>query len=142
MKISLTWKGDAAFSAENERGSEIVFDGPPEYGGKDAGMRPMEGMLSAAAACAAFDVARILRKARRPLRALRVRAEADRAAQIPSVFTRVHLHFIMEGDLRESAAERAVSLSVEKYCSALSIINKTAAVSHSWEILGGDSVRN
>lgn len=135
MKISLTWMQDSAFSAENAHGNQIIFDGPPEHGGTNAGMRPMEGMLSAAAACSAFDVARILKKSRQPLRALRVRAEAERAAATPSVFTRIHLHFMMEGGLRESAAARAVELSVEKYCSALSMLNKTAAVTHSWEII-------
>ena len=134
MKISLTWLGEAAFAAENESGRRVVFDGPPEYGGKNAGMRPMEGMLSAAAACAAFDVARILQKSRQPLRALQVQAEAARAAEVPSVFTRIHLHFVLAGEVRESAAERAVSLGVEKYCSALSMLNKTAAVAHSWEV--------
>ncbi len=134
MKISLKWLQNVAFSAENDSGNRIVFDGPPEYGGENAGMRPMEGMLSAAAACAAFDVVRILQKSRQDLRALRAEVAAERADSIPSVFTRIHLHFIAEGEVRDSAAERAVSLAVEKYCSALSMLHKTAEVTHSWEI--------
>lgn len=134
MKIALEWRGDVAFSAENESGCEVRFDGPPEFGGKNSGMRPMEGMLSAAAACAAFDVVRILLKSRRSLRNLRAEIKADRADSVPAVFTAIHLHFIAEGDLPESAVSRAVSLSVEKYCSALAMLQKTAAISHSFEI--------
>ncbi len=134
MNISLVWLQDSAFEAKNAHGRRIVFDGPSEYGGKNAGMRPMEGMLSAAAACSAFDVAHILKKSRQKLSALRVNIEAERAPSPPAVFTRIHLHFLLGGELRETAAERAVRLSVEKYCSALAMLNKTAAVTHSWEI--------
>lgn len=132
MKVALTWLGDVAFCAENESGKQITFDGPPEHGGKDQGMRPMEGVLSAAAACSAFDVVHILKKSRQSPRAMTVEVQAERAPQ--GVFTRIHLNFLVSGTPRESAVERAVSLSVEKYCSALSMLNKTATVTHSWEI--------
>lgn len=132
MKVALTWLGEVAFCAENERGKQITFDGPPEHGGKDQGMRPMEGVLSAAAACSAFDVVHILKKAGQSPRSMKVEVEAERAPE--GVFTRIHLNFLLSGTSRESSVERAVSLSVEKYCSALAMLNKTAKVTHSWEI--------
>lgn len=134
MNISLVWLQDSAFEAKNAHGRRIVFDGPPEYGGKNAGMRPMEGVLSSAAACAAFDVVRILKKSRQKLSALEVNVEAERAESLPAVFTRIRLHFLLRGEVREPAAKRAAQLSVEKYCSALAMLNKTAAVSYSWEL--------
>lgn len=134
MKVTLNWLQNSAFAAENENGQRIIFDGPAESGGENLGMRPMEGMLSAAAACASFDVRLILQKSKQTLRTLQVNVEADRAETTPAVFTRIHLHFILSGDLRPPAAERAVSLSVDKYCSVLTMLNKTVQVSHSWEI--------
>lgn len=111
-----------------------MFDGPPEYGGKERGMRPMEGVLSGAAACSAFDVVQILKKSRQTPRSLAVEVEATRHSSPPGIFTRIHLHFLLSGELRENAVGRAVSLSVEKYCSALAMLNKTADVTHSWAI--------
>lgn len=134
MNISLVWREGVAFEAENAHGRRIVFDGPPEYGGTNAGMRPMEGVLSAAAACSAFDVVQILKKSRQTLSALAVKVEAERAPSPPAVFTRIHLHFTLGGKLRPAAAARAVQLSADKYCSALAMLNKTATITHSWEI--------
>lgn len=135
MKIEMAWEGGASFAAENEKGRRIVFDGPAEHGGKNLGMRPMEGVLSGAMACAALDVAHILKKSGKgALHSLRVRGEADRADAVPGVFTRIHLHFVAGGNLREAAVDRAVQLGVEKYCSALSMLGKTADITHSWEI--------
>ncbi|MGI9305991.1 MAG: OsmC family protein [Gammaproteobacteria bacterium] len=134
MNLSLVWLQDAAFAAENENNRRIIFDGPPEYGGKNAGMRPMEGLLSATAACSAFDVVRILKKSRQTLRGLKMEIKAERAETPPAVFTNIHFHFILDGELRPAATERAVQLSAEKYCSALAMLNKTAKISHSWEI--------
>lgn len=134
MKISLIWLQDAAFRAENNSQQRIIFDGPPDHGGKNRGMRPMEGVLSATAACSAFDVVNILKKSRQIPRALCVEVESERAKTPPAVFTRIHLRFLLDGELRQSAVERAVMLSVEKYCSALAMLNKTATVTYSWEI--------
>ena len=134
MKITLNWLQNVAFAADNGRGSQIVFDGPPEYGGKDQGMRPMEGVLSGAAACSAFDIVQILKKSRQTLHTLAVEVEAARDSSPPGVFTRIHLHFLLSGELRDSAVARAVSLSVEKYCSALAMLNKTAEITHSWAV--------
>ena len=135
MKIELSWLQDVAFVADNGRAAKIIFDGPPQYGGKDLGMRPMEGMLSAAAACGAFDVVHILKKSRQSLKSLHITIKAERADEIPSVFTRINLHFTLAGELSEVVVKRAISLSVEKYCSALAMLNKTATVEHSWEII-------
>lgn len=134
MKIQLNWREDAAFAATSEGGHEVIFDGAPEVGGKNRGIRPMEGVLSGAAACSALDVVHILKKGRQALRGLQVQAAAERAESVPHVFTAIHLHFVADGDLAENAVARAVELGVEKYCSALAMLGKTAQVTHSFEI--------
>ena len=135
MNITLNWLDGVAFQAETESNHTLIIDGPPEHGGQNRGARPMETFLSGAVACSAFDVVHILKKGKHPLAALSVRASAERATGEPKVFTAIRLHFIASGDgLKESAVERAVSLSVEKYCSALQMLSAVCEVSASWEI--------
>jgi putative redox protein len=102
-------------------------------------MRPMEMVLAGAAACTAFDVVWILRKARQPITDCVVDAEADRAAEEPKVFTRIHLTYRVTGNgLDPKQVERAVKLSKEKYCSATAMLAKTAEVT--FEVVLADAL--
>jgi putative redox protein len=65
-----------------------------------------------------------------------VELEAERADQVPKVFTRIHVHFIVSGDgLANRQVARAVQLSAEKYCSASLMLGKTAEISHDFEVV-------
>lgn len=118
-----------SFVVETESGHALLVDGAPEAGGRNLGARPMELVLAGAAACTAFDVVWILRKARQPVSDCVVEAEADRAERDPKVFTRIHLKYRVAGrGLSRAQVERAVALSKEKYCSATLMLAKTAEV--------------
>ena len=96
----------------------------------------MELVLIGTAGCSAFDVVHILAKGREPIADVAVEVEADRAEQDPRVFTRVHMHFIVKGrGLAREKVERAIELSVEKYCSASAMIAKTAAMKWDLEVI-------
>ena len=83
------------------------------------GVRPMELVLLGLGGCTSFDVVDILKKARQPVSDCETRLEAERSADVPSVFTRIHVHFVVTGaGLSEKQVARAVKLSAEKYCSA------------------------
>jgi putative redox protein len=130
MKARIRWIDEVSFVAETGSGHALVVDGAPEYGGRNIGPRPMELVLAGTAACTAFDVVSILRKARQPIVDCVVEAEVERAATDPKVFTRLHLVYRIYGDgLNPKQVERAVKLSKEKYCSASIMIAKTAEVS-------------
>ena len=104
-------------------------------------MRPMEMVLTGAAACTAFDVVAILRKARQPIADCVVTAAAERAAEEPRVFTRIHLVYTLAGrGLDQHQVERAVKLSKEKYCSATLMLAKTADITFDVVIVEGDRV--
>ena len=135
MKIQLSWLDGVAFSLQTESGHQLLADGAPEHGGQNRGARPMELVLAGAAACAAFDVVHILKKSRREPISLTAEVEAERREDEPRVFTRIHLRFRLQGkNLSAAPVERAIALSVEKYCSALAMLSSTAEVSHSCEI--------
>jgi putative redox protein len=135
MKARVKWVQDATFLGEAGSGHAVVMDGPPEHGGRNLGVRPMEMLLLGMGGCTAFDVVHILRKSRQPISDCVAELEAERAAEDPKIFTRIHVHFIVTGTgLDEKRVARAVSLSADKYCSASIMLGKTAEITHDFEI--------
>jgi len=138
MKTRIKWVEGVSFVGEAGSGHAVIIDGAPESGGRNLGMRPMEMVLTGAAACTAFDVVFILRKGRQPVADVVVTAEAERAPEEPKVFTRIHLVYTIAGrGLDPKQVERAVKLSKEKYCSATIMLAKTAEITTSFEICEG-----
>lgn len=136
MKARVKWVENAMFLAESGSGHVVVMDGPPESGGRNLGVRPMEMLLMGMGGCAAFDVVHILRKGRHDVRNCEAVLEAERAESDPKVFTRIHLHFVVTGKgLTDIIVERAVKLSAEKYCSASLMLGKTAEITHDFEVV-------
>jgi putative redox protein len=135
MQARIKWVQDATFLGEAGSGHAVVMDGPPEHGGRNIGVRPMEMLLLGMGGCTAFDVVHILRKSRQPIEGCVAELEAERADEEPKVFTRIHVHFVVTGKgLDEKRVARAVSLSADKYCSASIMLGKTAEISHDFEI--------
>lgn len=136
MKASIEWTGDAGFLGKTGSGHSVQMDGPPDHGGHNLGPRPMEMLLLGLGGCASFDVTLILRRGRQDITACRAEIEAERAEEDPKVFTRIHMHFIVEGrDVDPKRVERAISMSAEKYCSASIMLAKTATITHDFEII-------
>lgn len=141
MKARVKWVEGVSFVAETGSGHTVVIDGAPEAGGRNIGARPMEVLLAGAAACSAFDVVFILKRARQPVTDCVVEADADRAAVEPKVFTAIRLAFRVAGHgLDPRQVEKAVKLSKEKYCSATIMLAKTAEITATIEIIEGDRV--
>ena len=135
MKARVKWVEGACFLGESPSGHAVVMDGPPEGGGRNLGVRPMEMLLLGLGGCSAYDVVSILRKGRQDVADCYVEIEAGRAERAPKVFTRIHLHFVVVGRaLSEDRVRRAVSLSADKYCSASIMLGKAAEISHDFEV--------
>ncbi|MCU7803349.1 MAG: OsmC family protein [Candidatus Thiodiazotropha sp. (ex Lucinoma borealis)] len=135
MKARVIWVEATTMMGESGSGHAVVMDGPPEHGGRNLGVRPMEMLLLGMGGCAEFDVLAILKKSRQPVTGCVVELEAQRAEQDPKVFTHIHAHFIVTGKaLSEKHVARAISLSAEKYCSASLMLGKSAEITHDYEI--------
>lgn len=135
MKVRIKWVQDALFLGESGSGHTVVMDGPPENGGQNLGVRPMEMLLLGMGGCTAFDVVLILKKQRQPVSDCVVHIEAERATTVPKVFTHIHVHFVVTGKgLSEKQVKRAVTLSAEKYCSASIMLSKAVEITHDFEI--------
>ena len=136
MKARIKWVENVCFMGESETGHAVVLDGAPEAGGRNLGMRPMEMLLIGMGACTSFDVVTILKKSRQDISDCVAEISADRADEIPKVFTKIHVHFVVTGkDLNAGQVERAVKLSAEKYCSASIMLSKSVEITHDFEIV-------
>ena len=139
MQATIKWLDDAAFVGESGSGHTVLMDGPPDHGGRNRGVRPMEMLLLGLGGCACFDVVSILKKSRQAVSDCVATIEAERADAVPAVFTRINIHFTVTGaGLKDSQVKRAVDLSAEKYCSAAIMLEKAGvAISHSYAIQEG-----
>ncbi len=136
MKARIQWVGEVGFEGSADSGHKVAMDGPPEFGGKNRGCRPMELVLIGMGGCTAFDVVHILKKARQDVTDCVAEIEAERAATEPKVFTRIHVHFKVTGrGLDPKRVENAIQLSADKYCSASIMLGKTATITHDFEII-------
>jgi putative redox protein len=137
MEARIQWVEDALFVAESGSGHAVVIDGPPEGGGRNLGVRPMEMVLMGVGACTAYDVVHILKKSRQPVERCVARLSAERAESEPKVFTGIHVHFVVTGrGLAAAAVKRAVDLSAEKYCSASIMLGRAGVeITHDFEIV-------
>lgn len=137
MKATIKWVDGAMFVGESGSGHAVVMDGPPDHGGRNLGVRPMEMLLLGLGGCTSFDVIDILRKSRQQVTDCETRLTAERADEVPSVFTRIHVHFVVRGHgLDPKRVARAVSLSAEKYCSASLMLERGGVtITHDHEIV-------
>lgn len=136
MEVRIKWVEGMMFLGESESGHAVVLDGPPELGGKNMGVRPMEMLLLGMGGCSSIDVMQILQKGRQNITDCVAEISAERVDTIPKVFSKIHLHFIVTGkDLKESVVARAIKLSAEKYCSASIMFEKAVEITHDFEIV-------
>ena len=136
MKGTVTLQEGSTFEGVAGSGHRVTMDVAPEVGGRNLGLRPMEMVLLGLGGCTAIDVLHMLRKGRQPITDMRVELDAERADDAPKVFTRIHVHFVLTGaGLDPHKIERAIKLSATKYCSASMMLNKTAEMTHDFEIV-------
>lgn len=136
MKARLKWVEGRTFVGESGSGHKVVLGTATGPDGPTPGPSPMEMVLIGTGGCSAFDVVHILEKGREANEDCVVEMDADRAEQDPRVFTRIHMHFIVKGrGLAAKKVERAVALSIEKYCSASAMLAKTATITHDFEVV-------
>ena len=138
IRIELNRLNDAFhFSASNENGNAVLLDASQEIGGGNQGMRPMQMLLAAMGGCSAIDVINILKKQRQDLKDMKITVTGEREKDaVPSLYETVHAHFRLYGDLDADKVEKAINLSIDKYCSVSHTLAKAGAtITHSFEII-------
>lgn len=135
MQAFTEWKQDGLYEGVAENGTRILFD---TADGERQAPTPVEAVLMALCGCTSVDVVEILKKKRQPVTSLKVRAEADRAHDVPRVFTRIRLIYEIGGKVSRQAAEHAVSLSKDKYCTVGQMLSKVAPIEAEIVLLDGE----
>jgi putative redox protein len=130
MIASAEWKQAQIFEGRTESGHTLAFDASSSHA---HGPSPMEAVLTALCACTSVDVVGILEKKREPITGLTVSARAEQPEQAPRVFTRIHLTYRISGGVTAKAAEDAVALSKNKYCSISLMLEKAVKITCSIE---------
>ncbi|HHB90199.1 MAG TPA: OsmC family peroxiredoxin [Anaerolineae bacterium] len=124
------WVDGLQFEAISQEGYQFTIDGK-----RETGVGPMDLLLFGLAGCTAVDVVIILKKQRQPVQGVTVKVRGERATEHPKVFTKIHIEYLVTGDLDPKKVERAIQLSEEKFCSASAMLRKTAEITHSYQIL-------
>lgn len=114
----------------------VTMDGPEDFGGSNAGTRPKELILLALGGCTGSDVAAILRKKRINLKNFYMNIEAEVSDEHPQVYTKINLEYVLEGKAIEPKdVERAIELSLTKYCSVTHMLRKSVEINHTYKIV-------
>lgn len=122
---------DIHFEAANAEDLRVSFDGGPDAGGEGKGVRPMEGILMSLGSCSAIDVVLILKKMKQDLQDIKIEVKGERREEIPRIFTSIHVHYVLTGAIDPDKAERAVQLSMEKYCSVTKMLENMVDITYS-----------
>ena len=130
ITASALWTDEERFIGAASSGHAIVVDA----GKNKSSNSPMELVLVGLCGCTASDVVSILRKKRQAFTAVEVRAAGERAAEPPRLYTEIKLVYRIRGKVERKAAEDAVRLSKEKYCSVSQMLQKTATISYEIEL--------
>lgn len=123
-KIEVSWKGNMLFESVAPEGN-VMIDAAEEVGGQGKGIRPKAMMLSALAGCTAMDVASLLKKMRAEVKDFKIDAEAHLTDEHPKYYDKVHVTYHFYGsDFKKDKIEKAVNLSVERYCGVMEMFRK------------------
>lgn len=143
MQIQLHRQNNAVhLSAENEDGHVVQLDGSDKIGGQNKGFRPMQMLLVALGSCASMDVISILHKQKQVIDTYDVFVEGQRKAdEVPSLFMDIHVRFEFIGNVDPKKIEKAIHLSMTKYCSVTKTLEKTASITSSFKLNNNEEQR-
>ncbi|HOI28867.1 MAG TPA: OsmC family protein [Melioribacteraceae bacterium] len=123
------------FSGKTDSNNWVVMDGPEEFGGSNAGIRPKELILLSLAGCSGSDVAVILKKKKIEYDGFEMNITADVQETHPQVYTKINLEYVFYGKgISKEAVERAIELSLKTYCSVTAMLQKSVEITHTYRI--------
>jgi putative redox protein len=136
IEAKVTLVNDMQFSGRATSGHTLSMDADDESGGRNKGFRPMELLLVGFGGCSGMDVISILRKKRQPVTGLEINVKGEKVDSFPKIYKEVHIEYIVKGHgVEKEAVERAIALSLDKYCSVGATLAKAGSITHSYRIV-------
>lgn len=139
MEQTVKWNGKMSFVGNTPSGHQVLMDATEEIGGENSGARPGELLINAVAGCTGIDIISILKKMRLEPTNFQMDVKGERAEEHPKKYTKVHIHYVLEGDLPEDKVERAITLSKDKYCMVAHSLSAEVTASYT---LNGSAEKN
>lgn len=133
MKVEIQRKdNDFLMEATDSSGNKVLMDAGPSIGGKGKGASPMQMLLMALGGCSAIDIILILKKQRQEVDDLQISVEGERedVKDGAALFEKIEVKFMLKGKIDKDKAERAVQLSMDKYCSVAKTLEKSASITY------------
>ena len=128
--------GGMQFEGVSSSGHRLIMDADDSSGGQNKGFRPMELLLVGFGGCSGMDVISILRKKRQNVTGLEMNVKGERADSHPHVYTDIHIEYVVRGkEIQKEAVERAIALTLDKYCSVGATLAKAGTITHSYRIV-------
>lgn len=138
MEVELIRVDDAFhFEAKGGSGNIVNIDAAENIGGTNSGSRPMELLLMGLGGCTAIDVILILKKQRQKIDDLKINVTGERVkieGTEMTPFRKINIHFAFKGEILPEKAEKAIALSMEKYCSATAQFSPSAEITHTFTV--------
>ncbi len=136
LEAKVTLVTGMEFTGLSGSGHAVTMDAAEASGGRKAGFQPMELLLVGFGGCTGMDVISILRKKRQNVTGLEMNVKGDKVDDYPKVYRDVHIEYVVKGKgVQKEAVGRAISLSLDKYCSVGATLGKTAKITHSYRIV-------
>lgn len=136
-EVTITLQDGMHFTSEREDGQTIHLDSRPDFGGQGLGVRPKPLLLVSLAACTGMDVLSILRKKRQDVTGFDITVTAEQAETHPKVYTSIAIKYMVQGnDISPKAVEKAIHLSITKYCPVANMLIQVVPIDTSYEIIG------
>lgn len=126
---------DMQFEGSATSGHKLTMDADDASGGRNSGFRPMELLLVGFGGCTGMDVISILRKKRQNVTSLEMNVKGEKSDGYPKIYREVHIEYVVKGkSIQKEAVERAIELSLTKYCSVGATLGKAGTITHSYRI--------
>jgi putative redox protein len=136
VEAKVTLVNDMAFSGSTDSGHTLIMDADEGSGGHNKGFRPMELLLVGFGGCSGMDVISILRKKRQHVSGLEMNVKGEKTEEYPKVYKEIHIEYVVKGKgVQKEAVERAIELSLDKYCSVGATLAKVGKITHSYRIV-------
>jgi putative redox protein len=136
VEAKVTLVNNMQFTGTATSGHTLIMDADESSGGHETGFRPMELLLVGFGGCSGMDVISILRKKRQAITGLEINVKGEKTDSSPKVYKEVHIEYVVKGSgIETGAVERAISLSLEKYCSVGATLAKAGTITHSFRII-------
>lgn len=132
MTLSLERINDAI----HFRGTNGSFEVPIASSDDQEGLSPMEMTAMGVVGCSSIDILTILDKQKQEIDDFNAQIDAERAEGAPRVFTDLHLHYELSGNVEPDKVRRAIELSLDKYCSVSNMVDQTATITYAFTVNG------